>query len=311
MRDQTIDRRTRPAEARWSRWRAPDGWALRRMDWPRQPGSAARGRLLFCGGRGDFIEKYLEPLGHWRAVGWDVTAFDWRGQGESRGDIAGGHLDSLDPLVVDLDALVAAWAGEGAGPRVAIGHSMGGHVLLRLLAERDPPLDAAVLVAPMVAINAAPLPRALAAAIAEAAVALGLGRRPAWRAPAKPPGPGSARQRRLTGCPDRYADELFWRATEPGYSLGAPSWGWLRAAYRSSRRLGAAALARVKPPVLLLAARRDRLVSSAAILRAARHIPDAEAMVLDCAHEILREADPARGEAMARIDAFLDRLGPA
>ena len=34
---------------------------------------------------------------------------------------------------------------------------MGGHVLLRALAELKPELDAAVLVAPMIAVNSAPL----------------------------------------------------------------------------------------------------------------------------------------------------------
>jgi lysophospholipase len=35
---------------------------------------------------------------------------------------------------------------------------MGGHVVLRTLADRHPAIDAAVLVAPMLAINSAPMP---------------------------------------------------------------------------------------------------------------------------------------------------------
>ena len=39
---------------------------------------------------------------------------------------------------------------------------MGGHLLLRTLVERRPALDAAVLVAPMIGVNSAPIPAWLA-----------------------------------------------------------------------------------------------------------------------------------------------------
>jgi lysophospholipase len=304
----TIDRRAIPGDARLSRWRAPDGWAYRRMDWSR-PG-ADRGSLLFAGGRGDFIEKYLEPQHHWRELGWRVTSFDWRSQGDSRGDIVGGHLDDFDVLVDDLAALVEDWRSETPGPHVVVAHSMGGHVLARLLAERRPAIAAAVLIAPMLMVNSAPLPPWAAWWTAAMANIAGLGRAPLWR-PVSPP-PGSPRQHHLTSCPDRYQDELWWWDAEPGYKLGAPSWGWLLAAYRSCAALTAERLAGIDLPVLFVATERDRLVSPAAIRRAAGAIADAELLMFpDAGHEILREADPVRLEALARIDAFFDRHAPA
>lgn len=305
------DRRSIPPGALLRDWHAPDGWRYRLMEWPQPEGAAVRGSLLFAGGRGDFIEKYLEAHGHWHARGWNVTAFDWRSQGGSRGNIVGGHLDSLDPLVDDLAALIETWRKERAGPHAAIAHSMGAHVLLRTLAERQPALDAAVLVAPMLALNSEPLPVPLARLIARAAARLGLARRPAWRNPAAPAPPGSRRQLFLTGCPERYADELWWWEREPGYNLGAPSWGWMDAAYRSIAALTPEALARVAVPVLLIGTKTDRLVGAAAIEAAARHIPGAELMMFPAAgHEILREADAVRLPALARIDAFLDGRAP-
>jgi lysophospholipase len=306
--NQAFDRRVRPAGAAFGTWRAPDGWSYRHMDWPRPDGAPLRGSLLFAGGRGDFIEKYLEVFAYWQSRGWNVTAFDWRGQGGSRGNIAGGHLDSLDSLVDDLAALIGEWREEGAGPHVAIGHSMGGHVLLRTLAERRPRLDGAVLVAPMLTINAAPLPSWGAPWIASFLSLFGWRRHPAWRQPVPPPPPGSVRQTILTGSRERYEDELWWWEQEPGYNLGAPSWGWLEAAYRSSALLNPAKLGAIDVPVLLIGTDRDRLVSPAAIRRAAAFIPGAElAMIERSGHEILREGDEVRLAALARIDAFLDR----
>ena len=83
------------------------------MDWPQPDGVRPRGSLIFAGGRGDFIEKYLEALGHWHARGWQVTSFDWRGQGASAAP--GAAAASLDPLVDDFAALLGDWRAAGRG----------------------------------------------------------------------------------------------------------------------------------------------------------------------------------------------------
>ena len=79
MADSDDSRRVHPPGAVFSTFAAPDGWPLRRMDWLQGEPEAARGDLLFVGGRGDFIEKYLEVYHWWHDRGWNVTAFDWRG----------------------------------------------------------------------------------------------------------------------------------------------------------------------------------------------------------------------------------------
>lgn len=298
-----FDRRAHPAGAAFSTWTAPDGWELRRFDWP-QPGEAhVRGSLIFMGGRGDFIEKYLEPLAHWHGRSWSIAAFDWRGQGESRGTIVGGNVDSFDPLVADGAALIGAWIAATPGPHVAVGHSMGGHLLARILAEHRPALAAAVLVAPMLGINSTPIPGWAVRQIAGTLTDFGLGGTRAWKEQAATQ---PFRQHLLTNCDDRYADELWWKQQQPGFELGPPSFGWLSAAYASIAALTPERLAGIAVPVFLIGTDRDRLVSPEAIRAAARAIPDAELhMFADAAHELLREADPVRRESFARIDAFL------
>lgn len=302
--------RVHPKGAVFSAWTAPDGMALRRMDWPAGGRRKRRGSLLFAGGRGDFIEKYLETFAQWRSRGWTVASFDWRGQGLSRGAGEEAAAGSFDPLVEDLAALIADWRGANPGPHVAIGHSMGGHLLLRTLIDRAPGLDAAVLVAPMIEVNSAPIPIWLAPDIADFMCRLGFGGRPMWKTPPTMLAPGGRRNRNLTASRERYEDELFWWSARPGFSLGPPNWAWMRAAFRSA----AAAftpekLARMTLPILLLGAERDRLVSPAAIREAAARLPHAQLeMMPDAAHEILRDADPVRDRALARIDTFLAGL---
>jgi len=303
MTTRSFHRRAHPPNARFSEWRAPDGWPHRRLDWP-QPGGKARGTLLFAGGRGDFIEKYMEAMAHWHGQGWAVTGFDWRGQGASRGTIEGGHLDSFEPLVEDLVAFLGETA-SGGGSHVAVGHSMGGHVLMRALAEKKVRLDAAVLVAPMLMINSAPLPPFAAWWMAAAFANLGWRRQPLWRK-RDPADANSPRHKHLTASPERYADELWWWQRQPSFNLGAPSWGWLDAAFRSCAALTDQNLRNVETPILIVGTETDRLVSAAAIRRAAGLLPRGKLkMFADAGHEILREADPVRGEALAAIDAFL------
>ncbi|MGA9583502.1 MAG: alpha/beta hydrolase [Allosphingosinicella sp.] len=309
MHSEAFDRRSIPSGARFGEWKAADGWVLRTLERRREKGADARGSLLFAGGRGDFIEKYLEAQDHWHRLGWNVTAFDWRGQGGSQGDLPGGHIDRFETLVDDLAAFIETWRLESPGPHVVVAHSMGGHVLLRTLADRHPPIDAAVLIAPMLMINSGPVPSFAAHWLASTASLTGWGGQPAWQQPSRPQPAGSMRQAILTGCPDRYEDELWWWERHPGFNLGTPSWDWLKAAFQSCAALTPAALAGVETPVLLIGAERDRLVGPAAIRRAAAQLPNAELVMYDdSAHEILRERDEVRLRALAAIDDFLERI---
>ena len=306
MKATAFDRRAHPAGAKFSIWQAEDGWPIRLLEWLQPEGTASRGSIIFASGRGDFIEKYLEPLAHWHQQGWNVASFDWRSQGQSRGDIKGGHLDSFDPLVADGGDLISEWIDRQPGPHVAVGHSMGGHLLLRILAERRLQLGAAVLVAPMIGINSGPVPVWASQTLAQSLAMAGMSRVPAWSGGQDDSPAGSTRQLFLTSCLERYSDELWWLGQEPGFALGAPSWGWLNAAYRSMESLTDDKLRKIPVPTLIVATETDRLVSADAIRRAAGHLPAAELLMFpDAAHEILREGDPVRLEALARIDGFL------
>ncbi|WP_084582190.1 alpha/beta fold hydrolase [Sphingomonas azotifigens] len=303
-------RREIPAGAQVDQWQAPDGWGLRRFHWPAE--GAARGSLLFQTGRGDVFEKYLESFAHWHALGWTVTAFDWRGQGGSgrltpRANC--GHIDDFTTYVADLRAFAAQWTAETSGPHVVLGHSMGGHLVLRGLMEGAIAPDAAVLVAPMLGVRSA-LGK-LAPPLAGLLARLGDPRRPAWKGNEKPY-TTETRANLLTHDPDRYADELWWQAQDRALLTGAPSWQWLVAAFRSMADLEKAPLERVHTPLLLLVAEADGLVDARAALRIAPRLPDADVVRFgpESAHEILREADPVRNRALAAIDAFLDARAP-
>ncbi|MFA9200390.1 MAG: alpha/beta fold hydrolase [Cypionkella sp.] len=277
------------------------------------PPGSARGSLLFLTGRGDAYEKYLESLDHWAGEGWRTASFDWRGQGGSGrlgADAVTGHVADFADWVEDLAAFWREWADRAAGPHALVGHSMGGHLALRAVAEGRVRPTALVLVAPMLGLHG-PLPPAAMHAVAKVMAALGDPRRPAWKWSEKPGEPPASRQHLLTHDPERYADELWWRRERPELVMGPGSWRWVERAYASMRALAASGvLEQIGVPTLILAARHDPLVAFPAIAAAAARIPGAELLAFgrESRHEILREADQVRSRAMAAIDEFLGRV---
>lgn len=298
---------------RESRWLAADSFAIRRIDWP-APTEKAKGSILFLPGRGDFYEKYLETLSHWAASGWQVTASDWRGQagsGRLGADAVTGHIDDFATWVEDLTHLWNSWKAETPGPHALAGHSMGGHLALRAVAEGQVDPDGLILSAPMLGFTSSILPEAVMHLAAKAMKALGDPRRPAWKWSEKPGEVPAARAHLLTHDADRYADELWWREQRPELVMGPGSWGWVERAYASIRLMAAPGiLEAVKVPVLMFGTDTDKLVAWKAIAKAATRLGDCELLHfgVEAHHEILRESDAVRTRVLAACDAFLARI---
>jgi lysophospholipase len=300
-------RRAIPASARISHWHAPDNWALRRFDWPAE--GAVRGSILFQGGRGDIFEKYLELFAHWHGQGWSITSFDWRGQGGSgrlSPDSHVGHVEDFQTYIDDFRAFWADWESSATGPRVLMGHSMGGHLVLRALTEAVARPVAAVLIAPMLGLHS-PLGAGMGERFAKLLGGVGNSARPAWKVNERP-ATSQTRQALLTHDVNRYEDEIFWQTTKPELLLGPPSWRWLIRAFESTRLLrDDRRLRKLSVPILMLVPDADKLVSPKAALQVAARLPDARVVRFgaEAAHEVLREVDSVRNRAIGEIDIFL------
>lgn len=111
----------------------------------------------------------------------------------------------------------------------------------------------------------------------------------------------------VTSDPVRYARNAAVLEEEPDLGLGAPTVAWADSALRVMKELQRPSYAaHLRQPILLVAAGRDRVVSTAAIetfgshLIAGRHLIIAGAM-----HEILQEQDHYRDQFWAAFDAFV------
>ncbi|MEE4155558.1 MAG: alpha/beta hydrolase [Erythrobacter sp.] len=311
-----IDRRAIPPHASESRWAASDGHQVRRIDWPLASPERPRGSILFLPGRGDHYEKYIESLEEWHRAGWRVTASDWRGQGGSGRlgkDAVTGHVEDFAIWIDDLAELWSRWVAETPGPHVLMGHSMGGHLVMRALIERQVEPDAAVLSAPMLGMMGPRLPLPVLHLVARLMTLIGDPARQAWKWSEKPGELPADRGALLTHDHERYADEEWWREARPELVIGPASWRWVERAYASWRGLERpGAMEAVEVPVLIVSTTGDKLVSHPANLHAAERLPRGEMLEFgpEAHHEILREETAVRARAMGGIAEFLDRVAP-
>ena len=166
--------------------RTDDGLSLQLRRWP-APGQA-RGTVLIVHGLGEHTGRYGPVAGALNEWGWHVTGADLRGHGESGGPRGGLSRD--DDLLRDLALVIDVVRPAADGPLVLLGHSMGGLVAGRLVAEgvAESPaawwreVDALVLSSPALAADTSVVQQTLLATIGRAApdLAVNNGLKPAW-----------------------------------------------------------------------------------------------------------------------------------
>jgi alpha-beta hydrolase superfamily lysophospholipase len=118
------------------------------FDWA-MPASQPLGTVILVHGLGEHAGRYGEVAAHLLQWGFAVRAYDQQGHGQSegaRGDmLRPGSLQADFCRVIDDTRQHPSLKGI---PLILLGHSMGGLVVARTLAEGLRPVDAAVLSSP-------------------------------------------------------------------------------------------------------------------------------------------------------------------
>jgi alpha-beta hydrolase superfamily lysophospholipase len=128
-----------------SRATAADGTELLVRHWPARAPLLAS--VLVLHGLGDHSGRFEHVGDRLASDGFDVHAFDLRGNGGSGG--RRGHVDRWTQLYDDLSERLSVVRKAAAGrPVVLYGHSMGGLVALGYLLGDRPKSDLVVLTAP-------------------------------------------------------------------------------------------------------------------------------------------------------------------
>lgn len=300
-----LDRRfLEPEDFRWGQFIAGDGTRLR---WGYLPAGSTRDCVL-VGGFMEFIEKYFETARDFRARGYNVWCLDWRDQGRSSRTAPHPQRPAARRYGRDADDLAAFIAKSVPRDNQCLlaAHSMGAAIALLMLSDHAALVDAAVLSAPMLALETGNVPRWAAKALARLMTAAG-------RADRFVPGAGPWSDRALTPATSRVSNDPArcrlqdaWFAAAPDLRLDGLTYGWLDAAFRLTARLARpSVLARIATPILIGSAGQDLLVDPTAHVHAAAALPNCRLVAFSAAkHELFHETDEIRDRWFAAIDAF-------
>lgn len=298
-----------PEGARAGYFVTADNVRLRYALFPRK-GEVQRGTVCILQGRAEFIEKYFETIADFQSRGFAVATFDFRGQGGSDrlGSKRQGFVDRFEDYWTDLKGFHAGiLLPDCPPPFYLVAHSMGGLVALDAGRRDRLMFDRMFLSAPLIALEGQLLGMAGLSRVASTLSFLGLGR---TRIPGRREREMSEKSfagNPLTGDLRRYLRSAEVLRAQPALGTGAPAIQWLAAA---TDMMGQAARdsfpGSVKIPVLMLAAARDRIVSTPAIeqmglrMRTGRHV-----VIPAAQHELFMETDAIRGQVLAAFDAFI------
>ena len=296
-----------PAEGRSGIVHADDGVALRYAFWP-----AAAGRphalVILLQGRTEFIERYGETIIALRDRGFDVLAFDWRGQGGSARLLPSfrkGHVEEFDDYRRDLKAVMTrARELSSASSVYGLAHSMGGAVLLDALSRNDILLDRAVLSAPMIGLSMVKH-QSLLLVLARMLQRFGFSRSFIPGGNEEPLMPYENNP--LTPDPLRFgiSREIF--ATAPDLAIASPTIGWVATSFEAMARLQDPARARtISTPLLFVAGPKDRITDTRVTeIFASRLAKSKLVLIEEAEHEILLERAFVRKAFWQAWDEFL------
>lgn len=269
---------------------------------------APLGTILIFPGRAEFIEKYASAAAEFGARGYAVAMLDWRGQGLSdrqtpKGSLL-GHVDSYASYQNDVKAFLGFVSAQNLPePRFLLGHSMGGMIAFRSLANGYTP-RALCLTAPMWKVKVAPLFRPIVWLAGTIAELIGYSK---FRLPGtsvrhytlSAPFEGN----KLTTNPEVFKQIGATLRKHPELELGGPSLGWLRAGQKEGAEL--AKLPSPNVPTLVLLGGRERIIDLLSVTSRMSNWSNSQTHQYSAAeHEVLMEVPEIADNAFDRITEF-------
>ncbi len=269
--------------------------------------------IVMVNGRIESCYKYQELFFDLYRYGYDIYAFDHRGQGLSErlvkdSDI--GHVIDFNDYIEDLSLVVKSFPLQRYQNSYLLAHSMGGAIATRYL-QLNPQhgFTALALSAPMFGI---PLPwyvRPLAILITQVMSAM-------YPPPKYAPGYGAYYEKPFDDNPLSQSEKRYrWfrqlYAQHPELQVGGPSMRWVWQGLMAGKQC-IQLTRQITIPLLLIQAGNDRIVRNEAqnlfIRKLSKTNHQAElCSIADAQHEILFETDHYRNQALDALFQFMEK----
>lgn len=269
-----------------------------------------KGTVCLLGGRTEFMEKYFETIGRINQHGLDVFSFDWRGQGLSTRLIKNrykGFIKSYDDYIKDLSAFVEnVFLKNASRPYILMGHSMGGHIAIRYLHEREHIFKCAILMAPMIDIRTFPIPKKVLQYFSRIFVKAGYDK--VYIAGNDRLMENEFRCNSLTSDRNRFEKYRKMAIDHPNLVIGGVTFGWLNASFDSIDLLNHPGyVEKIKTKILIFTAEKDRVVCNDAQRRLCKRLPNCSLIkIQNSRHEILQEKDTIQEQFWRIFKHFLN-----
>ncbi len=262
------------------------------------------GTVICLPGLSEFSEKYIETTKFLNDNGYNVFIMDWAYQGRSTRFTDNSHKRYSNGYETDISDLHFFIQNEikTNTKLYFLGHSMGGHIALRYLIEKDHNISAASLSAPMLGIKS-------------------LRYFPCWLAclfnynkTAYVPGGQDwheeAREKKgkdiFSSDPIRSKIHQDWSRKDSALQVGNATLKWLCESLRSIRLLKRKSnLRKIEIPIFFAYAQKESLIDNKYVVRAARIVKNAKLLKLkNSKHEILMETDDIRDQFLNKTLEF-------
>ena len=275
------------------------------------PLEGALGVVVLVHGFTEFAEKYDEMAWYLLDNGYAVFRFDLRGHGHSLRTLAdpeATHVEHFSDYIDDLDALIKGFVLKKAGdlPVILFGHSMGGAVVLKYLAEHpEVKIAKAILSSPMICPQTRHFPRRLLLAHTKTyAKRYGA---TANFPHSRPFNPAPAFEASSDTSWARFREHIRLRCVDIYYRNSTATVQWmLEALPVTDELLRRKTTERITCPVLIVSCGRDTVVRNAPQKRLARRLKDCRRVFLkEAKHTPFTACQPVIGEYYDALFRFL------
>ena len=309
-----IDNNKIPVGAAVGSFKSFDGLTIRYGVFKPLKDALCHGTVCLFGGRSEPIEKYFETIKKLQLRGFCVTIMDWRGQGLSERLTKSrrkGHVTSFENYVKDVEVLMKKVAlADCPAPYFALAHSTGANILTQVAALPTAAhmFERMVLISPFYKFDIGDTKELIIRIFAKFLSWFGLGK---LKATFLEGGPKELKKfdpnNLISSDRGRMEREQNIIKANLNLALGAPTFGWLNAAFDSIAKIKKRGfIAKVKTPILVIMGTDDHLVSQQAMQDITSQISGAGLVKIDGGrHELLMENDKIVAQTWAAIDAFI------